>query len=96
MFNTQIPLYGIMILSSLIANVIIVMLIYKRFNFSKDEIIGALVYENIGIIFGAKLLTYIQHFKEYDNFNLLQLGFTSYGGVNHSKICYLYLCHLFH
>lgn len=81
MFDTQIPIYGIMILLSLLTNVVIVWIIYKKYNFTRDEIIGALVYENIGIIAGAKILTYFQTYKSYKEFDFWSLGFSSYGGV---------------
>lgn len=88
MIKTKIPLYSTMILISLLANVIIVLLVYKKGNkFSKDEIIGALVYENIGIIFGAKLLTYIQNYKTYGNFYFLSLGLSSYGALIGAILC---------
>ena len=87
MINTKLPIYGIMILLSLFANVIIIIMIYKKFNFSKDEIIGALVYENIGIILGAKLLTYVQNYSTYGKFNFLSLGLSSYGAFIGAIIC---------
>lgn len=79
MIHTNIPLYGIMILFSLFINIIIVMFIYKKYYFSEDEIIGALIYENIGIIFGAKLLTYMQNYNLYSKFDFFSLGLSSYG-----------------
>lgn len=87
MINTKISLYSMMIILSLIANIITILIIYKKNNFTRDEIIGALVYENIGIIFGAKLLTYINHFKEYGKFDLLSLGLSSYGALIGAIIC---------
>lgn len=79
MFNINIPFYGIMILFSLLINIIVVMFIYKKYNFTRDEIIGALVYENMGIILGAKLLTYIENYSINSNFDFLSLGLSSYG-----------------
>ena len=87
MINTRLPLYGIMILLSLISNIIVVFLIYKKYHFSRDEIIGALVYENIGIVFGAKLLTYIQNYRVYGKFDFLSLGLSSYGAVIGAIVC---------
>ena len=55
------------------------MFIYKKYYFSEDEIIGALIYENIGIIFGAKLLTYMQNYNLYSKFDFFSLGLSSYG-----------------
>jgi len=66
MFDTELPLYGLFILLSLLANIIVVMLLYRNFKFSRDEIIGALVYENLGIIGGAKILTYLQDSHQHD------------------------------
>ena len=87
MFDTKVSLYPIMILLSLLSNVIVVIMIYKKYNFNKDEIIGALLYENIGIIFGAKLLSYIENYKLYGQFNFLKIGISSYGGVIGAIIC---------
>lgn len=80
MFNTKIPLYGIMILLALVANVIISSVLAKKYNFNSTEVICLLLYENIGIILGAKILTYIEHYKELE-FDLLKLGVSSYGAV---------------
>lgn len=87
MFDTRIPFYGIMILLALLANIIVVISLYKKFKFSRDEIIGALVYENIGIIFGAKLLTFLQDYQQYGKFDFLSLGLSSYGGVIGAIVC---------
>ncbi len=87
MFNTRIPLYSLMILLSFLANVIVVLFLYKKFKFTTDEIIGALVYENIGIIVGAKVLTFIQNYQQYGKFDFLSLGLSSYGGVIGAIIC---------
>lgn len=80
MFNTKVPLYGIIILLALIFNIITSSVLAKKHNFDVTELISMLLYENIGIILGAKILTYIEHYKELD-FNLLKLGLSSYGGV---------------
>lgn len=87
MFETNIQFYSIMILLSLFVNVLIVLFTYKKFNFTKDEIIGALVYENIGIITGAKLLTFFENYKQYNEFNFLNTGFSSLGGIIGAIIC---------
>jgi len=76
-----------MILLALLTNVKVVMLLYKKFEFSKDQIIGALVYENIGIIVGAKLLTFIQDYQLYGKFDFYSLGLSSYGGIIGAIIC---------
>lgn len=87
MFNTNFSLYVIMLIISLISNVIVVLCIYKKYNLTTDETIGALVYENIGIIFGAKVLTYLENTNLYKNFVFLNIGFTSYGALLGAFIC---------
>ncbi|MGN1378828.1 MAG: prolipoprotein diacylglyceryl transferase family protein [Bacilli bacterium] len=87
MLNTKLPIYGIMILLSLLSNIVIIIIIYKKYNFTKDEIVGALVYENLGIIFGAKIFTYIQNYNVYDKFNFFTLSLSSYGAVSGAIIC---------
>ncbi len=87
MINTKFSLYPTMILLSLLGNIIIVFIIHKKNNFTREEITGALIYENIGIIFGAKLLTYIQDYKTYGKFDVLSLGLSSYGALIGAIIC---------
>lgn len=82
MFNVELPFYSIMILLSLIVNIIIVVLISKRYNFDKREIVCLLLYENVGIIYGAKILKFLQKYNELDGqFNFISLGLTSYGAI---------------
>jgi len=87
MFDTRVPVYGIMILLALATNIIVVMLIYKKYEFSKNEIIGALVYENIGIILGAQIFTFFANYQLYEEFDLLSLGLSAYGAVIGAIIC---------
>ena len=82
MFDTNVPLYAVMILTSLIANIIVVVVLSRKYSFSKNEIICLLLYENIGIVGGAKVLTFLQNYRALDgNFDFLTLGFTAYGAV---------------
>lgn len=81
MFNTKIPLYGVMIILSLLSNVIVIIFTYNKKTFTKNELIGALVYENIGIIFGAKIFSYLEHINKYESFEFLKIGISSYGGL---------------
>lgn len=64
--------YPSMIVLSLIVNVIVVLIISRKFKYTVDELVSMLVMENIGIIGGGILYTYI--FSKY-------LGFSSLGGV---------------
>ena len=82
MVNTSIPLYGIMILLSLLLNALIIIFTYNKKIFSKSEIFGAIIYENIGIIVGAKTLAYIENYSLYNGvFDFWKLGLSSYGGI---------------
>lgn len=82
MFNLNIPFYGIIILIALILNILIVLFISKKHSFTKKEIIILLFYENIGIILGAKILSFLENSNELlGNFNILYLGLSSYGAV---------------
>ena len=65
MFNTKIPLYGISILLALICNIIVSIILFRKYSFNKNEIIGVILYECSGIVIGAKLLSYIQNYKYY-------------------------------
>ena len=90
MFDIKIPFYAITILLSLIVNIVIVMLIYKKHQFSKNEIIGAVVYENIGVILGAKIFSFFADYKSYKEFDLLSLGLSSYGAVIGAILCLIF------
>ena len=106
MFDIDFPFYGIAITLALISNIILVLCLYKKYDYDFNEIIGLLLYENVGIIGGAKILSYLLNSKAYVNFNFLNLGLTSYGAIlgalmllyyfacnlkNRLKILYLYL-----
>lgn len=79
MFNTKIPLYAVMLILSLFANTFIVIKLAKKFDYDKLKILILVIFENIGIIYGGKLMTYFT--GNYEKFNFLTLGFSSYGGL---------------
>jgi len=69
------------------------MLIYKKYNFPKNEAIGALVYENIGILFGAAMFSLLTYYGlgafrilggDLDSFDI---GLSAYGGVIGAIVC---------
>ena len=78
MINTDFPLYSLFIIIALLSNIIIILLTSK---YSKIETICLLLYENTGILLGAKLLTYILNYSKYDEFDFFKLGLSSYGAV---------------
>jgi len=82
MFNTEFPIYGMMILLTLLVNIAVVVPVSKKYNFKKDEIICLLLYENFGIIYGAKILTFLHNFNALEGqFDFIALGMSSYGGL---------------
>lgn len=82
MFNTKIPLYGICLLSGLILNIFIVILLAKKYNYPNYIVTSLLIFENIGIIYGAKILAFFQEYDLYNGkFNLFKVGVSAFGGL---------------
>ena len=82
MFDIKIPIYSITIILALISNLPVAYYLLKKYNYPKNEIIGLLLYENVGIIGGAKIFSYIQNYSKYNgNFDFIKLGLSSYGAV---------------
>ena len=80
MFNTKIPLYGIVISLSIIIGLIVVYFYSKKEKFTRDELIGFLLFVLLGAIYGGKYFTYI--FSKYNGeFDFLKMGFTSSGAL---------------
>lgn len=71
-----------MILLSLTANVIVVALISKKYSIARKEIICLLIYENIGIIIGAKIVNFLLNYNRLGGrFDFSSLGFAAYGAA---------------
>ena len=51
--------YPTMIVLSLIVNVIVVLIISRKFKYTVDELVSMLVMENIGIIGGGIIYSYL-------------------------------------
>ena len=82
MFNTKIPLYGIIIIISIILGLINIYIRTKKFEFTKEERMAIILYIIIGVFFGSKLLTFILNFKKYNGFfDITKVGLSSYGGL---------------
>lgn len=83
MFNINIPFYSIAIILSLFSNVIIVLLFSQKYKtFNNNEIVCLLLYENIGIIFGAKFLSFLLSYEKFNGqFKFLNVGLSSYGAI---------------
>lgn len=96
MFDTNIPLYGSAILLSLIVNLFVVFKLSKKYNYNKNEIVALLLYENVGIIGGAKILTFIQNYDKLNGqFNFFSLGLSSYGAVIGALLFIMLFCFQF-
>jgi phosphatidylglycerol:prolipoprotein diacylglycerol transferase len=74
-------IYFTMIILSLISNVIVVMILSRKFKYKTDELFAMLLLNNIGIIGGGLLYTYIIS---------KGIGFSSLGGVL-GGLLFLYL-----
>lgn len=82
MFNTKISLYSIMIILSLISNILVVFYTSKKYGYTNKEKICILLYENFGIIAGAKLLCFLENYDRFNGtFNFVNVGLSSYGAV---------------
>lgn len=82
MFNTKFSLYGVIILVALLSNVIVVVPLLKKYSYDYREILGILLYQLVGIIGGAKLLSFLQNYQQYNGeFNFVKVGLSAYGGV---------------
>lgn len=82
MFDTNFSFYSLFLVLALISNIIVVYFFSRKNNIENREIVCLLLYENIGIIGGAKVLTYLLNYEALNGeFDLLTLGFTSYGAV---------------
>ena len=96
MFNTKIPVYSLLIFVALLSNLIIVYILSKKYDYTKNEIIGLLLYENVGIIGGAKILSFLQNYSQFNGeFNFIKLGLSSYGAVIGVLLFLLLFCFQF-
>ena len=82
MFNTKIPLYGILLLISIASGLFLIYKDLKKRKYTKEQIMVLLLYVFLGIIFGAKYFTYFTNYSKYkDGFRFMEVGFSSYGAV---------------
>lgn len=93
MFNTKVPIYSLTIFISLLSNLVILLILSKKYNYTKKEIIRLLLYENVGIIVGAKMLSFFQYYSQYNGeFNFMSIGLSSYGAVIGGILFLLLFC----
>lgn len=95
MFNTVIPLYSICLLIGLILNAFLVVILSKRYNYPIYLIVSLLIFENVGIFLGGKILAFFQEYELYNGiFNILKVGVSAYGGLIGSIIAVIIFSHL--
>ena len=82
MFDTNIPLYSILLILSMISGLIVTYINTKSLNFRKEETVGLLMYISLGAIFGAKYYTLFTNYQKYKSaVEFSQIGLSSYGAV---------------
>ena len=74
-------IYDAMIKLALIFNVCYLLLNYKKYKLKFLDVILILLLENIFIIIGGKLFTYLDEFPKYKIRDIPSLWFTSYGNM---------------
>lgn len=82
MINTDLPIYSLIILIAFLINIDVICFIsYKKNRFNYD-LIYLLIFEHIGMIFGAKLYSFFSNPAKYNyQFDLFKIGFSSVGAV---------------
>lgn len=95
MFNVNIPFYSLAILAALLSNIIVILSQSQKCkNLNNSEIMGLLIYENLGMISGAKILSFILAYKEFNGkFSFLNLGLTAYGAVIGAMLLIILFCY---
>ena len=82
MINTDLPIYSLIILIAFLLNILVICFIAytkDRFNYS---LIYLLIFEHIGMIFGAKLYSFLSSPAKYNyQFDIFRVGFSSIGAV---------------
>ena len=87
--------YSLSILMALISNIIVSTLLFKKYYYTLEELIGLLFYENVGLICGAKKLAYwLSNSKE--PFNFINAGLSAYGAIFGASFFIILFCFQFH
>ena len=82
MINTDLPIYSIIILIAFLINIIVVCYIAYKKDRLNEELLYLLIFEHIGMIFGAKIYSFLSSPAKYNyQFNVITAGFSSVGAV---------------
>ena len=74
-------IYDLMIKSALVFNILFILLNYKKYNLKLKDAILIIILENIFIVIGGKVFTYLDEFPKYSITDIPGLWFTSYGNM---------------
>ena len=75
-------LYIIFFVVALLLNFIVLLFLYRKYDFQFNELLGFVIYEYMGIILGGKLLSFLMFYDKYDGrFDFLRVGFVAYGAA---------------
>lgn len=82
MINTNVPIYGIIILISITIGIIYIFLQNKKIENDKYLNMALVLYMLLGSVFGAKYFSYLSNPSRYNHeFNFFRIGLSSYGAV---------------
>ncbi len=82
MINTDLPIYSLIILIAFLINIVVICFIFYKKNRFNYELIYLLIFEHMGMIFGAKLYSFFSNPAKYNyQFDLFKIGFSSIGAV---------------
>lgn len=82
MINTDLPIYSLIILIAFLINIVVICFIFYKKNRFNYELIYLLIFEHIGMLFGAKLYSFFSNPAKYNyQFDLFKIGFSSIGAV---------------
>ena len=93
MIKTDLPIYSFVLLIAFLINIAVICYIsYKKNRFNYD-LIYLLIFEHIGMIFGAKFYSFLLNPAEYDyQFNIFKSGFSSIGaGIGIVVMSFIYI-----
>ena len=92
MFDFNFSIYGFMLFWCLFFNALVILTTYDRYSFNRDEIIGALLYENIGFALGGKIMYFLFNPEPFSMKIFTNGGFYAYGCFIGMMLCLLLFC----
>lgn len=82
MFKTNIQIYGLIIIMSIISGLLVIYNNLKDEKFKNEKILGLMIYIVAGAIIGGKYYTFIMNYNEFKGiFSFNKVGLSSYGAI---------------